>query len=160
MNMHVNTDIAWLAGLVDGEGCLSYYSRASKNPKHNRGYTPRLSISMFTPEAITKAAKMVGAKSVITRTLYRTNKRTCYTVNASGPRLRILLEGLLPYLTTKKEQAEILLDALYMVQPVRAGRLPGGAYSRLTEEDLALREGYNLALKAAKRLELEERKGI
>lgn len=144
-------DLAWLAGLVDGEGCLLYVKhRPAKLSAHNIRHVPTLIISMYSPEAIERASEIIGAKVVVSKYLLP-KPHTRWVVRAYGARLQALLEELLPYLTAKRQEAGLLLEGMRACPPLlKRGRLPGGGYPRLTEEQLALREGYYLALQGLK----------
>lgn len=56
-----SVDIAWLAGLVEGEGCIGFY----KNGQHSSGHEyhlPKLTINMTDKDVIQKAADLFGSK--------------------------------------------------------------------------------------------------
>lgn len=51
-----DTDIAWAAGLFEGEGCLSF----QKNPSAKGGYTPRLWLNITDEDVIKRFQSVVG----------------------------------------------------------------------------------------------------
>ena len=136
-------DIAWLAGLIDGEGCLSYdkaNSHFNLGRRPSPRYTTKLSIWMCSPEAIERAAQIVGISA---KRSGKTFPR--WSICVYGRQLEPLLRELLPYLTVKRAQALMLMEAL-----VQCPRQNGPV--RLSDEQLALREGFHRILKIQKRL--------
>jgi hypothetical protein len=112
------TRLAWLAGIIDGEGCLTIFRRT---------YTDRHGVKRMSPAAnvtITNTSvEMISACRVILEALgvkYMINdphRGSCY---AKKPLVRIsvrnygsiqvLLKAILPYLVAKKFQAEKVLE--------------------------------------------------
>lgn len=98
------TFLAYLAGFIDGEGCFGLYQNGS-----------RLTVANADRETLEWFVNTTGL-GVIAGKLQKSDKhRPCYlwTVQADG--LRQLIPVLLPYLRTKKRDAEILLEYLQSV---------------------------------------------
>lgn len=100
------TDLAWLAGIVDGEGCISAHK------SRNRGI-PHISMGIYMTHRLT----IVRARDIILRLTGRKIKilqrpRTDRWQETFGIKvgrkstLRTLLSQLIPFMTTKKEVAE------------------------------------------------------
>lgn len=143
--MATETDWAWLAGLIDGEGCLMYARK--QDQRGYLGYSAVLNITMCTPEALEKAAALLGGKV----RSYPNGNTKCGTkseVKVNGAKVQEALVRLLPHLTTKATQACLLLEALAACPPGRGGGF--GCGKAISPETRALQEGYHLILKAAK----------
>ena len=137
-------DWAWFAGLIDGEGAFCLLKNVTtRKPQHSVTYKPSLQIGMTDTRAIVQAADMLDAP------LYhygRTHKgeRDEFRVSMQGRRLGSVLLHVLPWLRTKRQQAELLLSFILDCPPLK-----GGKGNLTSTEELALREGYHLAVKYA-----------
>lgn len=104
------TDLAYLAGLIDGEGyvgikkALAYRCQGRQTP----GYHARIQVRMVDEQAIRHLAETLGgwyykekASAAHGRPLY------CY--QASNKKAEHILRALLPYLRVKTEAAQAVL---------------------------------------------------
>ena len=95
-------DIAYMAGLVDGEGCIVIFQDRKPKGGHLRP-TLRLVISM------TKPAPLLWAKETFGGSFFKAAARhqatTCWTWVAAGQRALRILRLLFPYLKVKKKNA-------------------------------------------------------
>ena len=148
--MNRETDIAWLAGILDGEGCLEFAKATNPRKPSRPMYSARMHINMYDEAAITKAAAIMDApprkrSGVSKRGLAR------WEVYVWGTRLENILWEVLPYLTTKRPQALLLLEARAQCPPSsKKGISTKKGENRLSDEELAMREGFYLCLKEAK----------
>ena len=138
MFRYQRSDWAWLAGLLDGEGSFGVAKRQPTRVDNASAYAPCLSLEMTDTEALVKAADMMDTAVSISE---RHQGKTLFATKCYGQKLRAVLLNLLPWLRTKRQQADLLL-AFFVDCPNQSG-------TRLTEEKKALREGYHLALKAS-----------
>ncbi len=90
-------EMAYYAGIIDGEGCISYYKSLGVSVE---GLYPKTLIEMHTVFG--------GSVSEIKRA----NKRRYYRWRIYGQDAGRCLQMLLPYLREKKEQAEVGLEAM------------------------------------------------
>ena len=90
-------EMAYYAGIIDGEGCISYYKSLGVSVE---GLYPKTLIEMHTVFG--------GSVSEIKRI----NKRRYYRWRIYGQDAGRCLQMLLPYLREKKEQAEVGLEAM------------------------------------------------
>ena len=107
-------DIAWLAGLLEGEGSFLLDNRSAKRFKVSTSPpSPFIKIQMTDEDVIKKVATMVN-KNVFSPTRKTVKSKTTYSVHIGDrPTLRILLPRLFPYLGARRQaQAQPLLDAL------------------------------------------------
>lgn len=102
-------DIAWLAGIIDGEGHI----RLGRN-KARRGYHARICINNTDPRMIKRISEIWGRWNV--KYYYHLakqggNRRERLSIETIGYRgVHRVLTYILPYLTAKQEQAACLLD--------------------------------------------------
>lgn len=97
--MATATDIAWAAGLFDGEGSIKAHTRAN-------GYTAiTMAVAMTDEESVARFAEIVGENdySEITRTT-KTGKRVFRWSVCSDEKVRRVLDLLDPYLGSAKRE--------------------------------------------------------
>jgi len=107
--------IAWLAGIVDGEGSINIKKAVLHNPQ------PRVVIRMTHHETIETAHTILKYNNVGSRiskshppSHINTGRQPQYVLESTGYlRVRAYLELILPYLVTKKENAYTLLAYIY-----------------------------------------------
>jgi hypothetical protein len=107
------TDIAWLAGIIDGEGCFSV-----KNPvRRGTGRTCHqvwLVLCNTSRAMVERAVDIIedlGCKRPAIRRVWKGKKATRYQfwVNiAQKDDLLVITEALLPHLTAKRVEAEVI----------------------------------------------------
>lgn len=128
-----STDLAWLAGMMDGEGCVGLYEYTT-----TKGYETRVIRGMVTvvnthEPTMDKVAEIYDELGAV---YYRRkvehpknptwkNSFTIVVQNREG--MTVVLEAILPYLVTKKEQAELCLQ--YLRRP---------KFSKINEEERGL----------------------
>jgi LAGLIDADG-like domain len=147
--------IEYIAGLFDGEGCVTWQSRNSKN---NYSPVPYCKIQMTDHEVLecvylTLKKHNVGTymKVMFPPSSQKSNRQPqTHLVWAGALRTRALLELLLPYLITKRKQAILLLTYIYsrhlslighgsrLIRDNKTGRYLKGGTSPLTEEEKEL----------------------
>ena len=137
-------DIAWLAGIVDGEGCLSY-TRSWTAGRKNPGFSALLAISMYSQETLERVGRITGS-NVRSHPNY---DNTVWEVGVQGEKLAELLCELLPHMTTKRREALLLMEAIAQCPSLKSVRGTQGHRS-LTAEELAMREGFHTVLQTAK----------
>jgi hypothetical protein len=98
------TNYAYIAGLFDGEGCVSIY-------KHGTTYAVSVAIEMRDPQAIKFISSLTGIKwSTKTR---EGEKNLMYYIRFSSFRASYkFLSSIYPYLKVKKTQARIALNMM------------------------------------------------
>jgi len=104
--------IAYLAGIMDGEGCF-FIGNFSCNPKTGTPYyQTTLSVSNTDEKLIDWLMQTFGGlKGQYTRKqLPKSSRKHVFRWQASGERLKHLCELMLPYLVCKKDEAELMLE--------------------------------------------------
>ncbi len=114
-----NTQLAYLAGMIDCDGSLECQKQMQKKGTTHR-YAIRLSFTMATKEPINTISKWFGLNykkypSVDSRRSPR------YRIHIPKTITLVLLKNCLHYLVLKKRQAEILLE----IESIRLGLNPG-----------------------------------
>ena len=120
---------AYLAGLIDGEGSF-FVSKTEVNkiPAQCKCQSPKylgwFSLGMVHEETVNFVHSMMGAGKVYNEKRVSQNRQPIYRIRFAG-RLKLIpfIKNVLPYLITKKEAAETLLD--FLENWVTPGRTKG-----------------------------------
>ena len=106
-----DVELAYLAGIIDGEGCIS----VTISHRHS-GYGKfriQVSISNTNLKLIEKCKQIVGFGSIGKRTGSHIGKRTVYKLELSKyKKLYELLPKLIPFLIDKKRKAELTFELI------------------------------------------------
>lgn len=140
-----DVDLAYLAGLIDGEGTIGI-ERRSGGPAHKSlRYTLTVAIQMSERPAIDHVAT-IFQRSVFVKKPSANMTKEAYRVTWQAGLAAELLEPLVPYLVLKRPQAVAGIE--FQKEQAAARRI--GA--TLTEESLARKEFYYRELRRLKRL--------
>lgn len=107
-----DTDIAYLAGIIDGEGSI-YIGNFSCNPNSGASYFQTNMQVTNTDEPLIDwlINTFGGLKNKRSKTQHASNSRKqAYVWTTSGDRLTHLCEIILPYLICKRRQCEIMIE--------------------------------------------------
>lgn len=136
--------LAWLAGAFDGEGCIYAYFRTQTNPKCRGRRTLGIgaTISNNHPlfiEKVGSALKIIGVQfsyTVAGRDI-KTRRNVCVDIKIAGKgRLRALLTAIIPYLSCKRKQAELVLELIdYRESLAARSQNKKGVFQEMTLED-------------------------
>lgn len=138
-----NEAAAYLAGLVDGEGCLNFYRGPNKSCTKGYTYIARMSITNCDLATLVALREELGIGRVSQKTP-TPRRKPAYQLTFYAREVRLLLPYLLPYLRIKRKQAEIVLA---FVNRQRWGGQKGG----LSAEEHALREQEHMRLRELNR---------
>ena len=108
-------DLAYLAGLVDGEGCISI-----KHNKSNNVFFPWVAVGMTQLEGLELLVEMFGGKIREDRTSNRKSVMYRWEQNKRDVVVHVL-SSLLPYLRVKKALAILVLAFCSDGEPVKVG---------------------------------------
>jgi len=111
---------SYLAGLIDGEGCLDFGTQKTESKIY---YRPRIRITMVDKKMIEWLQKSFGG-GFETRIFKDSNCRTAYTWNLSGYKLKPFLLKICPYLKLKKPQCIVLLKKIKL-QEIHKNKMKG-----------------------------------
>ena len=106
--MATEAELAWAAGLFDGEGSLGVYRHTQYHGgKKYVGLHLIVKLAMCNQQAVEKFGEIVGEGKVNQSPRPTNSGRLVWTWNTGGVRAGLVLTKLLPYLVVKREQAEL-----------------------------------------------------
>lgn len=129
--MNHNLGLAYLAGLVDGEGSILFsvgrsIRRGARGQElHVIQYQPRLQIANCSERLLLMVRDFVGAGHVHSNPRSKAIWKTGYQYQLSGTHLGPLLKQLIPHLILKEQQARLVL--VWIEDRQRAGTRPYSA---------------------------------
>ncbi len=129
----IDTDLAWSAGLIDGEGCI----RISKveHTKKSTTYDLWLTVGMCHKESIIKLYDIFEFGSL--RVDNSPSRKTPLWVWQCSTHDTVkVLKQIMPWLTCKRKEAELALDFVIMKSETNSNG------KRLTEDIINLRDTY------------------
>lgn len=124
-----NEQVAYLAGLIDGDGCISLYKRKDAKAARGTTYTPYMTITAKNISFLEYLKEMYGGSINLATAKSGFNGLGCKSLRFSSNECRYLLPLLIPHLVLKKSEAYILLGALQITQNHR---------QRVANSDIAL----------------------
>ena len=101
------TDKAWLAGFIDGEGCVNLQLQKVHNRKY---YFIRVQITQTHEDVLRHVCKITGVNRLIRMKRYGDNQADAYKWDADMKDSKRILAEILPYLQRKKEVAALALE--------------------------------------------------
>ena|ERR1700733_6717615 len=134
MFKHQDAAKIWAAGIVDGEGCIYAV-------KQGRVYIPMLRVCMSDYSTIQRLKRIFGLGSVYSYKPKKKNRKTMWNWAVATRQARTVLEEMLPYLWTKRNQAR-LATALQDYKDAR--------YEQNLGPSLEIQRSYYRALRRAK----------
>lgn len=139
-------DIAWVAGLLDGEGCVSINRQHCSRRVDLKTDSFRLyvQITLGHLETLNRVQRIMGCGTVQPHTVSnrRANKAWCWMTSANDA--KCVLTQLLPHLFTKAEEARIGLEFGRIAPWQPGGR--GGAPKKSPEAADWSSSGYHPVL--------------
>jgi len=104
------TDLAYMAGIVDGEGCIDIYKhKAAKRSVREYRYTMRLTVGMGRPELPKRLLSLFGGTVHISKPV-NSNRSAEWRWSVSSRKAMRVLKEVLPFLFLKKDQAKIAIE--------------------------------------------------
>ena len=112
LNLMTEVQLAYLAGLLDGEGCITVCQRGRKLKSGTPQHEALVAVGMVDPTAILWALNATGLGRIRRHdnTKYNPKWSMAYTWRVSTRDAARLLERVLPYLQLKKRQAELVIE--------------------------------------------------
>lgn len=141
--------IGWLAGFIDGEGCLTISKQIRTNRPTDQ-FRPLLTIANTFKPSLDIFHKRYGGTLRFNKEKRQSKSGVpwsdSWTWYCPMSKLRTVIEELLPYFIVKREQAVIMLmflDHLKTLKRPKGGRNTDGTFkgsSPLSEKDIQLKE--------------------
>jgi len=124
-----NTNFAYIAGLIDGEGHFCIKKALSKTSR--TGWYPMIYMVVSNVHYPTlKWAQSIIGGNLLKRKLKNRNYPYIYNLHLSSKQLRKVILKILPFLKIKKTHGELIAEALGYCRP---GRRPNPFLGRLLE---------------------------
>lgn len=121
--MNRREQLAWLAGLIDGEGCISLTRRRPQRKNRALAYNYRLilKVTMCHLPTVQRCRDLTGLGSIQTQQLQREHFSKAYTWFCNAGDAGMVIEALLPWFVTKRDEALAALDFLNLPLSERGG---------------------------------------
>lgn len=104
----MNEKWAYVAGIVDGEGCIGWYAHS-----HCRTYYGIVRVVMTHEATIRALQTMMGVGKVYPRKMDKTNRKLVWTWQVCAQAdVLVLLKDILPWLITKRDKALEVIAAI------------------------------------------------
>jgi hypothetical protein len=127
------TDAAYFAGLLDGEGAFCLCRVKNHTAKRGWGWRPILQIANSSEEMVTWVYNSTGQAYFPLARLYGKMKRPSFRWQQQNPRIILpILESVRPYLTAKRQHADLLHSACSLLLTL-PGRNKKGNEERMVE---------------------------
>jgi len=135
--------IAYLAGIMDSDGCFFIGNFSRSKHTSNKFYQTVLTVGNTEKSMIDRLTSDFGglAGKYTNRQTPTNSRRSVFKWTATGERLEHLCELILSHLTVKKRQCEIMLEMRQTYKVARYKKGHKGAL-QLDQATLALRERY------------------
>lgn len=134
-------DLAWLAGIIDGEGSIFVMKQKRNDRERDTNYILRISVDSTDPYMAEECLKIAGGVKIQQASDKRPNCSDRLKWQINGSQASKLLKELLPYLRVKKHQAEIAIDFQDSTKK---------HWKHMKKEDYEKQEKLYFALKQAK----------
>ena len=131
--------LAYLAGVIDGEGCIGIRKTKRTGSFKSTRYSAVLTIGNTSRLLIEQLMAAFGAGCVTYRYPTKT-KRACYLWTVSSLGARHVLCNVHPYLIVKRRQAAVLLEFIDDFDSFKGGRPGKKAGQLVSAGELARRE--------------------
>lgn len=134
-------DLAWLAGIIDGEGSIFVMKQSRKDRDRTFNYILRISVQSSDRFMAFECMKITGEGATMDTPTQKENQSNTYKWQVSGRKAAQLLEELLPFLRVKKDQAEAA---------IQFQRTTKKHWRNMTSEDYKNQEDFYYKLKELK----------
>jgi LAGLIDADG endonuclease len=105
------TEIAYLAGFVDGEGCLAINKRLHKNKIGSWiGYSAYIDLTSTNKEVMEYIRSKFGITSNVYVSILKGNRKIAFRLRINKMQSQELIEKMYPFLIIKKAQAEVFIQ--------------------------------------------------
>lgn len=118
MSKPTDAELGWVAGIIDGEGCLNIHRRRAEdsNDLRNDSYAFMLKVTMGDLETIERLHSLMNRGTVQDHTGRGTNINRSWSWLCCAHQAESVLNRVKPFLVTKKREAEVALRFLKLAQ--------------------------------------------
>jgi hypothetical protein len=106
-----DTDLAYMAGYIDGEGCIRW-----------GGSTPRITLQSCNPYPLRFIQKWFSCSQVRMESRRTKRNKPVYRLEYGGINTINLLNAVVPYLIEKREQAEKLIQMYQLKEEIKEAK--------------------------------------
>lgn len=140
------TDHAWAAGIIDGEGYIGMtMQKPGTNRRMSTGFQVKISVRMTCERTIRRLFDLYGGTFKLCLPKNPQKHRTCYEWYVGDLKTFEVLCKLVPYLVTKQDQAQLVIEYRNNCYPEpERGRFRGRS---CTQELVQMRFSYYEALR-------------
>lgn len=103
-------DLAWLAGIIDGEGSIFIMKQKRLDRERDTNYILRISVDSTDPYMAVECFKIAGGVKLQQSSDKRPNCSDRLKWQVNGKNASKLLKELLPYLRVKFDQAKLAIE--------------------------------------------------
>lgn len=142
--------IAWLAGMVDADGCISfhrnYQNRRTIRTSHRIPYTQVTTTCTKTAAHLKELYKELEIPYHMSiRSNGGGNRKPVYNINVQGLQRSLkIIPLILPYLVTKKREAELVLEFIAIRQALYNTKKHDPREEAISEEMRQLKANRNI----------------
>ncbi len=130
----LDTDAAYMAGIIDGEGCITISKSINTRLLHGESvYQGMVSVTNTDRRMLEHLIKITGVGSIYTERVSGTRKKTPYRWQCRSQNALFVLRAAYPHLVTKGKQAAVVIE---MIEETSRGRKG----FRVTSESLDYRD--------------------
>lgn len=129
---------AWAAGFFDGEGCVHI---AELKTRYGLRHCLRITVTQRKIEPLTRFTYAVGVEGSME---FKQQGKGCWQLVYAGPKAQAVLRALLPFLSLKKQEAELAIK-------FQDRMLPKGGNERISAAERAARKLLCDAVRRLKR---------
>jgi hypothetical protein len=104
------TDLAYIAGFVDGEGTIGIYRKYDLRKEWAPGYAERIIIVQVDQTPLKFIQEFFPKSSLSAKKQYFDNHQQSYCLKYSHTQAYTLVKAILPYLKVKRAQAQVLVE--------------------------------------------------
>ena len=103
------TDKAWLAGIIDGEGSIFVMKQKRKDRERDTNYILRVTVQSTDKFMCPKIHSLVGGPVIWEQRDKRENCKNTYKWQCNGKKAAKFLKAIRPYLVVKADQADVAI---------------------------------------------------
>jgi len=140
--MNTIAELAWAAGIVDGEGSIFVMKQGRKDRERDHNYIMRVSVQSTDPYMAKELCKLFPDGAVFTQEIDKKPQNSnTLKWQISGRKAAFVLKQILPFMRVKHEQAMLAIDFQENTKK---------HWRHMTEVDYATQESFYHKLKQAK----------